>query len=107
MGARFASKGNYKRLSVVTNSLLSVQILTNQPIPPWYVRNLVKKISELCNLFDNCNVVHVFREANRATDWLATRESCVGFTCFSCPLEYDFIVILEKDKAWPLYPRFN
>ena len=53
------------------DSLNIINCLNKITKPLWTISNIILQAINIINSFDICVVTHNFREANRATDWVA------------------------------------
>ncbi|KAF9614729.1 hypothetical protein IFM89_020562 [Coptis chinensis] len=65
---------------------------------PWKCEDITMSIRELLHLFDNVSFIHVYREANRAADYLVSLAMEDVIEYFVPPLNVDLMNIVEEDK---------
>ncbi|KAF6168639.1 hypothetical protein GIB67_005251 [Kingdonia uniflora] len=70
-GLKLAIKHHVTGVHVYTHSQLAVNIIVHGASPNWKYRRLVKEILMLKNSFEIREVLHQFRETNKAADLLA------------------------------------
>lgn len=105
MDLRTGVEKNIRRIANATDSEQLVKILAKKIKEPWYLSNLVRKIFNHIDHFEQWRIYHVFRECNSAADWLANRDRPIGFCCFSEPYEPGLLAVVRQDKDGTMYPR--
>lgn len=73
---------NLDKVRITVYSQLAVWINMVKIKEPWNVRNLVRQIRSHCETITQWRIGYVYRETNKAADWLATRVNSEGFTFF-------------------------
>ncbi|XP_077232005.1 uncharacterized protein LOC143865715 [Tasmannia lanceolata] len=77
-GIQLASSRGYDRIWLESDSLVAVQIISDQVEPPWKSVKILQQIKEKISSFSSWKISHIWREANSAADYLSKR---------SCPLK--------------------
>ncbi|KAF6172343.1 hypothetical protein GIB67_024965 [Kingdonia uniflora] len=78
-----ALKYGYKNVS--TDATTTIWYIKSKSEPPWGARWLVKENIEMIDQMVSFNIMHIFRETNRAADHLAGMYP--GVPCFEVPIE--------------------
>lgn len=94
-----------RRLEIALDSQNVVWILSKVVSPHWNLRNLVQAISNSLGALREWKIYHLYRESNRASDWLSSRDSIDSFFALSGALELKLVEIVNQDKARTWYFR--
>lgn len=93
------------------DSILSVNWINKTSTPPWKAIQVISHIWHLLSALEKFKVTHVWREANRATNFLAGLETnselggCTLQFSHASLLSCDLLSILQEDKEDKLYSR--
>lgn len=70
---------------------------------PWEIENIITDVARDLNQFSFVQVTHIFREANRAADFMASKGHFHSSLVLSySPFDVDFLLIIHKDVlGWP------
>ena len=71
--------------------------------PPWEIRNIILDAGVDLSRFSVVRCDHIFRESNRAADFMAHRgHFCASLLYSFPPYNVDFSLIVRKDVlGWP------
>ncbi|KAF5185754.1 hypothetical protein FRX31_024659 [Thalictrum thalictroides] len=86
----------FRDIQLATDSLSAVKYILKEWKPPWELANVLHDIWEALEELKT-EVIHVFRETNRAADWLAAQKGPKGCTISIGPLNKDLYAITEAD----------
>ncbi|XP_056690427.1 uncharacterized protein [Spinacia oleracea] len=70
-GIQEAIKLNIKDIYIEGDNLLVINSLKGIWTPPWKLQNIIQDSRTLLQHFHSTHIKHIFREANRAADWIA------------------------------------
>ncbi|XP_056685682.1 uncharacterized protein [Spinacia oleracea] len=70
-GIQEAIRLGIQNLHIEGDNLLVINSLKGIWKVPWKLQNIIQDIKTLLHQFRNVHTQHVFREANRAADWIA------------------------------------
>ncbi|KAF6146611.1 hypothetical protein GIB67_008897 [Kingdonia uniflora] len=71
MGLQGAMNKGITKVCLGTDSTLAIMYIKGLTKPPWEARWILKDILDLISMFDQFRIIHVFRESNKAADYLA------------------------------------
>ncbi|KAF9602414.1 hypothetical protein IFM89_027543 [Coptis chinensis] len=94
-------------LQVNSDSERAVNIVNGTEDAPWYCLNVLQAIKAHKMTFTSLEVTHIYREGNRAADFIA--KSChedASIACHIGPLEEKLAVIVQEDASGCTYTRF-
>ncbi|KAF5179436.1 hypothetical protein FRX31_030977, partial [Thalictrum thalictroides] len=108
-GLKLALFLNVRSLEVASDFLSVTRAINKLEKPPWDCEDQFKRIWDLAYDFAQIIFYHVFRETNRAADFLARigtdQDSSILY--FISPLCRELCSIVEDDKNNKVYLRFN
>ncbi|XP_042486843.1 uncharacterized protein LOC122067060 [Macadamia integrifolia] len=79
-GADLCKKLNLLHISVRSDSKVAVVIINGQVEGPWEIQTLKSKILHLLKEFGRKEIIHVWRESNSPTDFMASYDTRDGET---------------------------
>ena len=92
-GLRLALQHNIQHLHIESDNLMVINSVKGLWSPPWQIAHLIQDIQQLLQSFSSSTIRHVYREANKATDWVAnvghlvesqfTIDDCTNFALHS------------------------
>ncbi|KAF5180337.1 hypothetical protein FRX31_030076, partial [Thalictrum thalictroides] len=99
IGLASAEDLRLQKVKIGSDSLRAVKAINKLEEPPWYCRDLVAEIQWRVHKFTSVEFNHVFRESNRATDYLAGKLGVVNqCNVFMGPPDEIRSVILSEDR---------
>ncbi|KAI8526338.1 hypothetical protein RHMOL_Rhmol13G0300200 [Rhododendron molle] len=97
---------DFKNLEVETDSQIATQLLSAVNIDNHPLSNIIFDCRSLIRQFDNINIKHIFREANRCADALAAdKPISVGSLYFYISVPICISNLLYADYLGISYPR--
>ena len=91
---------------VASDSQCVVQLLQRPTAPPWRLIGLIRRIERLRESFEGFQIQHVYREANRAADFLSkVLPSAKFLEIVPSSFAEDLKKIVFDDKAGRIYDR--
>ena len=70
-GIQEAIRLGIKDIHIEGDNLLVINSLKGTWKPPWKLQNIIHDSKILLQRFDSAHINHIYREANRAADWIA------------------------------------
>ncbi|OVA00235.1 hypothetical protein BVC80_23g39 [Macleaya cordata] len=107
-GLLLASEYSISCICIASDSKVAVSYFSskNKEVP-WRATRVWKRIQRLTKRFEICNIVHIYRETNRAADYLAKLRHTTEFLVFTpCSFAQDLKDIVFEDKMGKLYFHF-
>ncbi|KAF5179789.1 hypothetical protein FRX31_030625 [Thalictrum thalictroides] len=105
-GLKLAEHMGLRRIMVQTDSMQVARILNGLTYPTWRVESMVQHIKALRGSFEEVTVQHVYREANKVADALATTSPATNVTTFfAYPMGNVIDSLLHNDANGTLYLR--
>ena len=102
-GVRAAVGLGIKNIIIEGDNLVVINSIKNSWSVPWEIANLIADIKAELREFSCFKIFHIFREANRAADFMASwghQHSSLVF--YVPPFDVDFSLIIRKDVlGWP------
>ena len=100
---RGAHSLNLPNAIIEGDNLTVINAVNNIWQTPWEIDNIICDVGKELLKFSSVSVIHCFREANRAADFMAHRCHFVSSLryCFP-PYDIDFSLLIRKDVlGWP------
>lgn len=97
-GVRAALAQGFKSIIIEGDNLAVINAIKKIWSIPWEILNIIFDVDLELRSFSSFKIIHIFREANRATDFMASH----GHRNYSLvyhfpPFEVDFSLIIHKD----------
>ncbi|KAF5186342.1 hypothetical protein FRX31_024074, partial [Thalictrum thalictroides] len=86
------------RVLIASDSKNAVLCLKGEQVVPWYTRETIQEIQEMCQRLEDHTFIHVFKETNQAADYLAGIVGPKGIVKALQLLTKDLNEIVHKDK---------
>ena len=80
-GLHAAVDAGFCRILIESDSQILIQAILGVIQPPWEIQVLIHDIKQFIQSCIQVEVAHIFREANRAADWLAKLGLSLSSTC--------------------------
>ncbi|XP_077252452.1 uncharacterized protein LOC143891825 [Tasmannia lanceolata] len=95
-----AESMNIKNLWIESDSLTAVKVVQNSSPCPWKKMPDLEHLAERLSGFDNWSITHIWREGNRAADFLSKISCpCKGLPIPPSVIPHELNVILLKDSS--------
>ncbi|XP_056695811.1 uncharacterized protein [Spinacia oleracea] len=105
-GLKEARNLNIKNIYIEGDNLLVINVVKGTWNIPWKLHYIIQDIQDILKFFDTWDIKHVFREANRAADWVANVGHLVSDTMGFEPCNSSHLLsILDSDYLGELLVR--
>ncbi|XP_077237123.1 uncharacterized protein LOC143878767 [Tasmannia lanceolata] len=106
MGLNLAVRANYRCLWIESDSLLAVNVIQKSAPCPWTKLISLEKIDSMLSNLQAWSISHLWREGNRAADYLS-KSNCPmkGFPISHSVFPDEFQNILLEDSSGAIYIR--
>ena len=108
-GLRLALQHNISHLQIKGDNLMVINAVKGLWSPPWQIAHIIQNVQQLLHSFSSSAIRYVYREANKAADWMANVGHLVEsqFTIDDCT-HFALKTILVNDKVGaPLVRRVS
>jgi len=95
-----ALEAGYRRLAVEGDNQVVISALQSRIKPPWQIASIIEDIKNLAKGGEDISFIHIYREGNRAADWIAKHGSSIRstyLTLFHYPPSRELQCILAED----------
>ena len=102
-GVRAALAQGFKSIIIEGDNLAVINAVKKIWSIPWEIANIIFDVDVELRLFSSFRIIHIFREAKRATDFMASHghHNC-SLVYYFPPFDVDFSLIIRKDVLdWP------
>lgn len=105
-GIDAAIRVGVNKLVIQSDSLLLVRWIQDRRGCPWRIEPLLDEVFEALKFLNHWKISHVYREANRPADWLASLLVDFGKKVFSpSEIPKDLALLIDEDRVGSLVPR--
>ena len=108
-GLRIALQHNITHLQIEGDNLMVINSVKGLWSPPWQIAHLIWDIHALLSSFSSTTIRHIYREANKAADWVANVGHLVTsqFTIDDCTHSALHPILVNDQVGAPLVRRVS
>ena len=95
-----ALEAGYRRIAVEGDNQIVISAIQSRIKPPWQIASIIEDIKNLSKGCEDISFTHIYREGNRAADWIAKHGSSIrsiSLTLFHYPPSRELQCILTDD----------
>ena len=97
-GLRAVVDAGFRKILIESDNQILIEAIQGFIQPPWEIQVLVQDINLFIQSCVHVGISHIFREANRAADWLAKLGLSLSSTCvWNQVSDRDLLCILHQD----------